>query len=98
MPWCHYSEKALLAQSSILNLEGASPKFSQRLASWIDGTKPIDEEESHFLDNPQDLLSLLGGERGKDPLEIFIEKKWAEKLLRVKVFPIRLKLSMDLLA
>lgn len=83
-------ENALLAQSSMLNLEGALPKFSQGLASWIDGTKPIAENESRFLDNRVDLVSLLGGERGKDPLENFVERKWASKLMHAKVVLFRI--------
>jgi hypothetical protein len=43
---------------SILNLPSAAPGNRKSLANWLDGVKPLVEEESQHLKDPGDLAAL----------------------------------------
>lgn len=61
----------------MLALDTAPEDVVESLRNWIAGNKPTIEEESHFLDDEEDLCSLEGGEKEKDALERLIERRWA---------------------
>jgi hypothetical protein len=51
----------------------------ESLENWMDGMKPVIEEESHFLDTKSDLIKLSlppGHVRGDEVLENFLERNW----------------------
>jgi hypothetical protein len=49
------SDRAALANSQLLNLQRPSENYRKSLGNWIEGKKPVVEEESHFLDESSDL-------------------------------------------
>ena len=61
----------------MMQQEKSPPDVANSLLNWLDGIKPTTEEESHFADDPEDLLSLGGNEEGKEYLERFIEKNFS---------------------
>jgi hypothetical protein len=60
----------------MLALEQAPEIYADSLFNWIDGTKPVTEPESHFLDDRADLASLAGQQSSKEVLERYLEKNW----------------------
>ncbi|KAH7207915.1 uncharacterized protein BKA55DRAFT_546992 [Fusarium redolens] len=70
-------QKSVLRQSQMMQLEKATPDAADSLINWLDGIKPTTEVESHFADDPEDLISLGGIEEGKEYLERFIEKHFS---------------------
>ncbi|KAF8533833.1 hypothetical protein BDD12DRAFT_863283 [Trichophaea hybrida] len=77
-------QKAMKAQATMLAFDGAPSDYVESFRNWVDGNKPTIEEESHFLDNDEDLCSLAGGEKEKDVLERLIETRWAHLFVTKK--------------
>ncbi len=55
-------------------MEKARDMYVDSVSNWIDGKKPVVEEESHFLDNRNDLASL-----GLKVEDYHLLEKWAER-------------------
>lgn len=68
------AEKSLYMHSQCVKMEKARDMYVESVRNWVDGKKPVVEEESHFLDDQNDLASL--GLRG-DEYHFF--EKWVEK-------------------
>lgn len=66
-------EKSLCMHSQCTRMEKARDMYVDSVRNWMDGKKPVVEEESHFLDDQNDLASLsLKGE------EYHLFEKWVE--------------------
>jgi hypothetical protein len=68
-------------------LEKAPDIYTDSVANWMEGMKPVIEVESHFLDERDDLVSLAGEQESKEFLERYIEEHWYQYFV-TKVLPL----------
>jgi hypothetical protein len=61
--------KQLLGHARPLALGKPSENYVDSLSNWMDGMKPVVEEESHFLEVREDLTPLSGPDQGNRVLE-----------------------------
>ena len=62
-----------MSQARILKLEKGSATAVESLQNWMEGTKPTTEAESHFADNPEDLVALLENKKPKITLSSLLK-------------------------
>jgi hypothetical protein len=66
--------KQLLGHSQLLALGKPYGNYVDSLSNWMDGMKPVVEEESHFLEIREDLVPLSAAGPGNRVLEKFLEE------------------------
>ncbi|KIW89871.1 uncharacterized protein Z519_09300 [Cladophialophora bantiana CBS 173.52] len=67
-------QKRLYIHSQCLKMEKARDMYADSVSHWIDGRKPVVEEESHWIDERDDLASL-----GLKVEDYHLFEKWAEE-------------------
>lgn len=79
--------KQLLGHSQLLALGKVSAKNVDSLSNWVDGMKPVVEEESHFLEIREDLVPLGSEGRGNRVLERFLEEYCSRLFVTKVIYP-----------
>lgn len=63
-----------MSQAMIMQMQKAPEPVVDSIWNWMDGTKPVVERESHFLDDRDDLLCLSTEHSKKEYLENIMER------------------------
>lgn len=69
-------EKSVGRYSQIRHFPKPQKKNLESVRNWVEGKRPVIEEESHFLDDAADLAALASSSAAASPLE-----NWAEAVL-----------------
>ena len=70
-------DEAIKAHADLVDLGKPQKQYSRSLLHWLEGKQPLKESESHFLDNMNDVVSLLRVDERLGPLDTFLEKHFS---------------------
>jgi hypothetical protein len=83
----------------VLHFQQKAPDiYVDSVANWIDGTRPVTEAESHFLDSRDVIVSLTQQQSPNELLERYLEKNWYQYFIPKVVFLPRKLYTLELIS